>query len=241
QNAPPSRMPTFAELEAAGARIGEIRINADNIFDLNDPREKNILFRFAKAIHTQPRPHVIRQALLFESGQPVSVQKIEETERLLRGYNFLYDALIRPVAVHDGVVDVEVKTRDTWSLDLSASASREGGANRGRISVSEENLLGTGISAGISYTSDVDRKGTTFNIADPNVFGTRTTAAYAYSKNEDGHNQSVSLQRPFYALDARWAGGFSAAESVGTEAVYNAGNSVAEYRHRHQAVETFGG
>ena len=241
QNAPASRMPTFAELEAAGARIGEIRVLPGNIFDLNDPRENNFLFRLANAIHIQTRPQVIRQALLFESGQPVSVQKIEETERLLRGYDFLYDVDIRPVAVHDGVVDVEVRTRDTWSLDVSASASREGGANKGRISVAEENLLGTGISVGLGYTSDVDRKGTTFNIADPNVFGTRTVASYAYSKNEDGHGQSASLQRPFYELDSRWAAGFGASESLGTDALYNAGNSVAEYRHRRQAVETFGG
>ena len=241
QKAPESRMPTFAELEAAGARIGEIRVLPGNIFDLNDPRENNFFFRLANAIHIQTRPQVIRQALLFESGQPVSVQKIEETERLLRGYDFLYDVDIRPVAVHDGVVDVEVRTRDTWSLDVSASASREGGANKGRISVAEENLLGTGISVGLGYTSDVDRKSTTFNIADSNVFGTRTAASYAYSMSEDGHGQSASLQRPFYELDSRWAAGFGASESLGTDALYNAGNSVAEYRHRHQIVETFGG
>ncbi|HEU5176726.1 MAG TPA: hypothetical protein VFU24_04680, partial [Burkholderiales bacterium] len=234
-------MPTFAELEVAGARIGEIRIDAANIFDLNDPRENNFLFRLANVLHIRTRPEVIRQALLFESGQPVSVQKIEETERLLRGYDFLYDVLIRPVAVHDGVVDVEVRTRDTWSLDVSASASREGGANKGRLSVAEENLLGTGISVGVSYVSDVDRKGTTFNIADSNVLGTRTVASYAYNRNDDGHGQSASLQRPFYALDARWAAGFGASENDGIDAIYNAGNSVAEYRHQSQQVETFGG
>jgi len=234
-------MPTFAELEAAGARIGEIRVDAGNIFDLNDPRENNFLFRLANTLHIRTRPQVIREALLFESGQPVSVQKIEETERLLRGYDFLYDVLIRPVAVHDGVVDIEVRTRDTWSLDVSASASREGGANKGRISIAEENLLGTGISVGVGYTSDVDRKGTTFNIADSNVLGTRTVASYAYNRNDDGHGQSASLQRPFYALDARWAAGFGASENDGIDAVYNAGNSVAEYRHQSQQVETFGG
>jgi len=241
QNATESALPTFAELEAAGVRIGEIRVDAENIFDLNDPRENNFFFRLANKIHIKTRPEVIRQALLFESGQPVSVQKILETERLLRGYDFLYDVVIRPVAVHDGVVDIEVLTRDTWSLDVSASASREGGANKGRISIAEENLLGTGISVGLGYTSEVDRKGTTFNIADSNVFGTRTSASYAYSKNDDGHGQSASLQRPFFELDARWAAGLSASEGEGTDAVYNAGNSVAEYRHRHEVVETFGG
>ena len=234
-------MPTFAELEAAGAHIGEIRIHPGDIFDLNDPRENNLFFRLANKLHINTQPEVIRRALLFESGQPVSVQKIEETERLLRGFDFLYDVAIRPVAVHDGLVDIEVRTRDTWSLDVSASASREGGKNKGRIAVAEENLLGTGISVGVGYTSDVDRKGTNFNISDSNVMGTRSILSYAYSKNDDGHGQSFSAQRPFYELDARWAAGFGATESDGIESIYNAGNSVAEYRHRRQSVDSSGG
>src|SRR4029079_14313494 len=55
------------------------------------------------------------------------------------------------------------------------------------------------------------------------------------------NGQSASLQRPFYSLDARWAAGVGASEGEGTDTVYNAGNSIAEYRHRHQAAETFGG
>ena len=234
-------LPTFAQLEAAGARIGEIRVVTGDIFDLNDPRENNFVFRLANKLHFTTRPDVIRRSLLFETGQPVSAQKIAETERLLRGYHYLYDVTIRPIAVRDGVADIEVLTRDTWSLDLGLSASREGGQNKGRIAVAEENLLGTGISVGVSYSSDVDRSGTTFNIADTNVLGTRGAVSYSYAENDDGHAQSLSLQRPFYALDARWAAGFSASESVGTEALYNAGNSVAEYRHRQQRVESFAG
>ena len=234
-------MPTFAELEAAGARIGEIRVVTGDIFDLSDPRENNWFFRLANKLHFNTRPNVIRRALLFDSGEPVSVQKIEETERLLRGYHYLYDVTIRPIAVRDGVADIEVLTRDTWSLDIGLSASREGGQNKGRIALAEENLLGTGISLGVSYSSDVDRTGTTFNIADTNLFGTRGIASYSYAKNDDGHSQSVSLQRPFYALDARWAAGISASENNGIDALYNAGNAVAEYRHRQQRVETFGG
>jgi outer membrane protein assembly factor BamA len=235
------RVPTFAELEAAGARIGEIRVVTGDIFDLDDPRENNFLFRLANKLHITTRPDVIRRSLLFDTGEPVSVQKIAETERLLRGYHYLYDVTIRPTAVRDGVADIEVLTRDTWSLDVGLSASREGGQNKGRISVSEENLLGTGISLGVSYSSDVDRTGTTFNIADSNVLGTRGAVSYSYANNDDGHGQSLSLQRPFYALDARWAAGFGASESEGSEALYNAGNVVAEYRHRQQRVETFGG
>jgi outer membrane protein assembly factor BamA len=234
-------VPSFAELEAAGARIGEIRVLTQDIFDLEDPRENNVVYRFANALHMNTRPHIIRQLLLFKTGDPVSVRVIEETERLLRANNFLYDASIRPIALRDGVVDVEVRTRDTWSLDIGIGASREGGHNKSRLSLKEENLFGTGISVGVGYTSDVDRRGTTFEVADNNILGTRSNIAYTYAKNDDGSSQSFALQRPFYALDARWAAGFSAAKSDAIDPLYNAGNIAAEYRHRHQAIDLSGG
>ena len=172
-------LPTFAELEAAGARIGEIRVRPEDMFDLDDPRENNRLFRLANKLHINTRPHVIRRALLFKSGDPVSVRVIDETERLLRGYRYLYEVTIRPIAVRDGEVDIEVLTRDTWSLEPGFSFSRAGGENTGRLSLEEDNLLGTGISVGVAYRSDVDRSGTQFHIGDNNVLGARTAVACA--------------------------------------------------------------
>jgi hypothetical protein len=238
---PPAHVPSFAELEAAGARIGEIRVLTEDIFDLTDPREDNWLYRLANKLHINTRPDVIRRLLLFNTGEPVSVRLIEETERLLRTKHYLYDVDIRPIAYRDGVADIEVKTRDTWSLDIGIGFSRAGGENKGRLSLSEENLFGTGILLGLSYTSDVDRSGTTFEIADSNLFGTHAAGAYSYVKNDDGNSQSFSLQRPFYALDARWAAGVRASESDALEALYNAGNNVAEYRVRRRSAEAFGG
>lgn len=81
--------PRFAELEAAGATIGEIRVVSQDIFDTTDPREDRLLFRWANVLHAQTRPRVIRGALLFSTGQTLSLRAIEETERLLRGYRFL--------------------------------------------------------------------------------------------------------------------------------------------------------
>ena len=160
---------------------------------------------------------------------------------MLRAKHYLYDVSIKPIAYRDGVVDIEVKTRDTWSLDIGVSASRTGGENKASVSVKEENILGTGILLGLSYSSDVDRSGTTFELADTNLLGTHGALAVSYAKYDDGSNQSLALQRPFYALDARWAAGLSASESDVLDSVYNAGNSVAEYRHRHRAAEVFGG
>ena len=44
-------LPSFAELEAAGARIGEVRVLPGEIFDLANPDENNALFRAANRLH----------------------------------------------------------------------------------------------------------------------------------------------------------------------------------------------
>lgn len=213
----------------------------EDIFDMDDPRENMALYRLANQLHLNTRAEVIRRALLFESGEPVSVRLIEETERLLRAKRYLYDVAIQPIAYRDGVADIEVKTRDTWSLKPSVSVTRAGGASTGRISLEEDNLLGTGVSVGVQYRKDVDRSGTRFHIADDNILGTRNAASYEYTNQDDGSAQSASFSRPFYALDTRWAAGIKAGTSDSTAALYNAGNNVAEYAVRNSNGELFGG
>jgi outer membrane protein assembly factor BamA len=171
----------------------------------------------------------------------VSVQRIEETERLLRVSRSIYNVAIHPIAYRDGVADIEVRTRDTWSLEPGLSVSREGGKNAGKMSIEEDNLLGTGVSVGVAYQSNVDRSSTQFHIADNNILGSRTGVSYAYTKQDDGSAQSFLLAQPFYALDTRRASGFSASRSDSIDALYNSGNSVAEYSHQHRSGEAYTG
>ena len=122
--------PSFAELEAAQARIGEVRVRTEDVFDTQNPKEDAALYQWANALHIQTRASVIENALLFKRGDRVSVAVIDETERLLRAERYLYDVQIRPVAYQDGVVDIEVVTRDSWSIIPGVSAARAGGENR---------------------------------------------------------------------------------------------------------------
>src|SRR2546428_13410175 len=151
------KIPSFAELEAAGAVIGEVRIDNRNIFDLEDPKENGVLYRAANFLHIQTRASVIRRQLLFKPGERVSVRLIEETERLMRSSRILYDISIAPVAYHDGVVDIEVRTRDTWTLEPGVSASRQAGTNRRGATLRDTNVLGTGVLAGAERSYDADR------------------------------------------------------------------------------------
>ena len=232
---------SFAELEAAGARIGEIRIHTRDIFDTEDPKEDKLLFRWANALHIQTRTGVIERALLFKTGEPVSVRLIEETERVLRSTRYLYDVQIRPIAHHDGVVDISVETRDTWTLDPGLSAGRSGGANTSGIKLNEYNLLGTGVAISYGRSNGVDRSGNEFQISNERAFGGGTSLGYSRARNSDGQRDAVSVAHPFYALDTPWAAGVSVSRDDRVDSLYNAGRVVSQYRHRQNKADAFGG
>lgn len=232
---------SLAELEAAGAVIGEIRIVTHDIFDTNDPAEDKPLFRAANALHVRTRASVIRSALLFKTGDKLSLRTIQETERLLRSAHYLYDVQFRVLAVRDNVADIEVATRDTWSLDPGGSFGRTGGANSTRVGIKDYNLLGTGVAVSLGRTRNVDRASTVFGLSSERTFGTRTALNVTHSANSDGRSDAASVVRPFYALDARWAAGVSASRDDRIDSVYSAGLVASQYRHHERRAEAFGG
>jgi len=234
-------IPPLRELEAAGAVIGEIRIDNQNIFDLDDPKENNALFRLANKLHIRTRPDTIRRALLFNSGEPLSVRLIEETERLLRSNHYIYDVRIRPVAYHDGIVDIAVMTRDTWTINLGIKFSRGGGSNTTGLGLSDQNFLGTGIAVGVDKTSDVDRTGREFFINRNNALDGWTTVEYRHANFDDGTANTFKLDRPFYALDTRWAAGLSAKTNSRIDSIYDSSNIIGQYRHNFDSAEIYGG
>src|SRR5215469_1980945 len=85
-------VPAPEELEAAGAVIGQVFVDNQNIFDLEDPRDDNWLFRAADDLHIKTKPAVIRTQLLFRPGDPYNRRLIDESERILRADGYFYDA-----------------------------------------------------------------------------------------------------------------------------------------------------
>lgn len=244
QAAAQQALPSFESLEAAGAVIGGIRIRTQDVFDLDDPREDNWLFRTANALHVQTRDATIRRQLLFESGERVSARVIKETERLLRGNGYLYEADIRPVAYADGIVDLEVVTRDAWTLQPGAKLSVAGGTSSGGVSLKEENLLGTGMRFAIARhsTSEVSTAGGTRRRVDvdlsyPYAFDGRTSLAYGHSSFEEGTTRVARIDRPFFELDARWAAGAEGASDDRIVDRYAAGVVAARYRQRVDSAQ----
>ena len=234
-------LPSFAELQAAGATIGEIRIVNMNIFDPDNPKENKLLFRWANALHIQTRVSVIRRALLFKSGDKILASRVDETERVLRKTSFLYDVNIRPIAYTDGVVDIEVLTRDTWTLDPAISISRSGGTNSSRVKLIEQNIAGTGTSVSYGRSKDVDRSMNEFQFSNERAFDGWTSISYSHANNSDGKRDALALAHPFYSLDTPWAAGVSASRDNRIDRTYAGGVVTGEYRHRSSYAEMYGG
>ena len=229
-------LPGFEELEAAGAVIGIVRIDTRDIFDLSDPKENNRLFRLANRLHYRTRPATVAHQLLFKSGDRVSAHAIAESERLLRANRYLYDVEIRPAAYRDGVVDIDVITRDTWTLDPGFSFARTGGANSGRFYLNEGNFLGSGISVGIARSSNVDRAGTTLSFSDKHLFGPWLSLDASLSRLTDGRQWAFAVGRPFFTAQAPWAATLSASDSDVVNGIFDKGERVAGYRARQSTL-----
>jgi len=222
-------LPSAADLEAAGAVIGEVIYARQNIFDLTNPAENNALYRLANRLHIVTREAVIRNQLLFRPGDRFSKRRVEESERLLRQNAYLYDAKIEPVRYENGVVDVRVRTRDVWTLIPGLSLSRSGGENRSKATLSERNLLGRGVSLRLDYAKNVDRESTSFAYYDRNLGHSWTSLFFELTDSSDGDTADLRVIRPFYELDARWSAGVTMFEDKRDETFYELGDEAAEY------------
>ena len=237
----PADLPSDAELEAAGAVIGKIDIDIRNIFDERDPREKNGLYRLANRLHIRTKRSTIKAQLLFASGEKYAARKLAETERALRLLSYIYDARVVPVRYADGKVDIKVITKDVWTLSPGVSFGRAGGSNSSSFNLQDSNFLGWGKSLQVSRNSSVDRTSSTVSWADPNVFGSRWTAAGAYVDSSDGSERVVQVAQPFYSLDAPWSTKITAVSFDRTISRYNLGDIVDKFNDNESSYELSGG
>jgi outer membrane protein assembly factor BamA len=234
-------VPPTGELERSGALVGEIFIDAQNVFDTTDPREDKALYRLANSLRIKTRDQVIRRQLLFHPGEVYSQQQVDESERILRSARYLYDASIRPVAYHDGVVDLIVTTRDVWTLSPGVSFGRHGGKNTSGFELEELNILGTGTSIAASHKSGVDRSSDALEYKDPHLAGTWASLDAKYSNNSDGSTRELTIDRPFYSLTTRSAFGASGIDDERVESLYDRGHVVDEYRNFKRKASAYGG
>ncbi len=228
-------------LEDPENRVGAIEVDARNIFDLARPGEDRWLFRLANRLHVTTRPTVIRDQLTFRSGDPFSPEALAESERVLRGNHYVYDAHVESLACVDHQVDVAVMTRDVWTLQGGVNFHRDGGTNSTSFEIQDENFLGTGKSIDLLEQSTIDRTSRLVSYSDPNLLGSRGRLDLSLSSNSDGRTDRLNLERPFYSLDSRWAAGVQGILDDRVDSLYDAGQITDQFRHRQSFLEVYGG
>lgn len=230
-----------AEPDAQGAVVGTITLRRENVFDLSNPDENNWVFQLANRLHIVTRESTIRKQLLIENGDRYSKQRADESERILRQNKYLNEADIRATRLVEGVVDLEITTRDVWSLSPELSVSRSGSETRSRLGFEDSNLLGRGQMLRFVRDKDVERTENTVEFADNHLGRSWVSTLLRYSDNSDGDSYLVSVSRPFYALDVRWAAGGSVLADDRRSTIYAFGEQAAEYRHKREYQSLFGG
>ena len=212
------------------ARIREIRIHRQPIFNTDDPDQDNWLYRGINAINIQTREAALASQLVFGEGERYSALRLDESERALRDRPYLTGAWVRPYRVCGDEVDVAVVTRDTWTFFPSVGISRSGGETSTRLSLTDENFLGSGKEVSVSRSSDADRTETSFDYHDPNLFGSRWQADLGYAERSDGRGRHFGLERPFYRKGARWSFALDAERDEREESRFFGGDEVSDFR-----------
>lgn len=243
RSVPLNPVPDGKELERRGALVGRINIQVDEIFDEADPLENRSLYRLANRLHRHTRDATVKSQVLLTTGTPYSVQRAEETGRILRGRRYLSDASVEVTAydADTNTVEVLVRVRDVWSLNPGIGIGRSGGTNKSSIRLVDQNFLGLGQYLAVGYTSTVDRSGVFLNFRDENIFHSWWNVNAAYVDSSDGSTYLLGVSRPFYALDTPWSAGVRALSQDETTALYDRGKKTDEFRQQNDFFGIEGG
>lgn len=223
------------ELTADGSNdemeIERIYFSRLPIFNTANDSEDNWLFRWANNFHLLTRESTIRQQLLFNEGETVPVRLLEETARLLRRQGYFHDVDVRPVSRCGDSIDVEVITKDNWSLTPTLAFDNVGGESTYSIGMRDSNLLGRGKLLALKRGKELDRQSTELLYQDNNVLGSRLRNRVSLMDSSDGDTRAFDLDLPFYSLDTRFAWAVRLLDQERLDTQYARGVEVSEVRH----------
>jgi hypothetical protein len=196
------------EVSEDSLRIRHIAVESRNIFDDSDG--KFFLHSLQNRLHAVTSAAIIRNELLFESGDFYIPELLAETERNLRALGFLGKVSIAADTLDLEFVDLTVRTRDKWTLSLHSSYSQEGGVRAYDLGMQEKNLLGQGklLKFRFSYRNDRrDELGYGLQLIDPRLRGSRWRTELKWKDYEEREQRAFKISHPYFSEDQRWAAG----------------------------------
>ncbi|MDG1923992.1 MAG: hypothetical protein P8I59_01935 [Pseudomonadales bacterium] len=206
--------------------VRSIVIRGEPVFDPSRETLGDQILNGMNRLHWQTRESVIQQQLLFAMGTRVSPSVLAESARLLRSRPYLMEASIKVRNPCESEVDVEVTTRDAWSLTPRLALNRSGGNSKTGFGVREKNVLGLGIQVEFKTVKNLDRQGQQFELSTKHLFNTRVQSSVYFENNDDGDVRALAIGQPFYALDTRKSWGLEVSDISEKIGVYQFGERV---------------
>ncbi len=216
-------------------RIGTLVFRRLDVFSPEEAA-KGWPYRAANALHVETRRSVVERFLLFHKGDPYDPEKLAQTERNLRALPFIKLALVTAGPPHDGVVDVEVATQDTWTTEPGGSLGSKGGVTTYGLYLTEKNLLGMGHQLSFRYDKGTERTTRSFEYIHPYLFGPYWNGHVLYAVNSDGKERTVEIERPFYAFETPWSVQALGDSLRQNETVYRGSFTFSKFQQNHQEV-----
>ncbi len=162
-------------------------------------------------IHMNTRQYIIKNNLLFKTGEVVDPSILADNERILRDLSFIDDARIlisTPDSCSD-TVDLTVVTKDVWSIGVDIPVIT---INSVVTRLYDANFLGMGNRVVANMSMELDR-GPFFRVdglsyAYSNIAGSQITAEIEYYANNEGdRSYGIDCERTFLTNRTKWAGG----------------------------------
>lgn len=197
----------------AGRRIEVVIVHPVLRFDLEMARDgavdRGTLERLSKPLWSYTRESVVRQYLLFDTGDAVDPFALADSERMLRRLEYMNDARLTVVPIGGGdTVAVVVETRDRWPFGVSGTVIDQ---DRFDAGVYFTNLLGVGLRfdnkvlVNREREPDVGYRGT---VGKENLGGTFIDAVVEYEDSWREVKRAFAVQRSAVHPAIRWVGGY---------------------------------
>ncbi|MEE9465677.1 MAG: hypothetical protein V3W14_08930 [Candidatus Neomarinimicrobiota bacterium] len=209
-----------------GYKVGAITLVRVPVLQAGNLPAGAKIITFANRLHIQTREWIIRNELLVREGDIYRDDLVEESERNLRKLYTLGEVYITRDTVSGGRINLQVHTRDKWSLELGGSYKQAGGITTTRLTLQEHNLVGLAQLFRVSYNRSSDRtrpEGREIVFYDRRLLGSRWAISWQYSSAEELDIQAFSVHRGYFSEATTWAGGTFANRLIYRPRYYEAG------------------
>jgi outer membrane protein assembly factor BamA len=218
-------------------KIRNIIIKANDVFEDDD--DPNFFESTLNFFHFTTRDSVIQKELLFQEGECLNQELVDETARNLRAFTIFSDARLTIVPTEESKsVDVIVMTKDRFTLRAEVGASHKSGTTKTRLSFGEKNIFGQNKSLHVSHTDEDGETLTRYVYSDNRFFHDYEFNAL-YISARDGGLESYSLNDPFRSLDDKSSYGISYQKNTQNFVVKLDDNEEVEIPQFHESESVF--